>query len=472
MFQKFNQNSDFAIFTIVAGLLGLFVRILDSVNNNKQQYESEQQIKVVIDGVFNTLIALKNNRILAQDPDDRKYDAALEVFKNPHAEVRAIECAVFTITENKHLSNVVAEIEVYRRSGLMSYVGDIVKRHADEINKVCDEVREIRPDAADWLSYRLSGLAPTMREGLERNEGFIERILAWIDNDEDSIELLRPRDGEEIVTFAFELLVGREIPVLSIEFQGNMKLNQAVGRLNNARNRYRVALGARFSRIKALSRFFHLDEKLDEFELRDASVLLQHIHEELDRKSKALKAVKVTDKTKRQRHVQKTELKIAINLYKEILVAERRVNLRNEQLKKALQEWTKVSSKHDINFENDNGNKYLTIARRIIRLNNYEKVRFAKFMYPFFDNQPDPSFWPPEQIHKFLIGLVEILDELIFLGHAERQRAIESSSAANLGWLESGFSAVGKMTHGSAAISEVKNDLSRPAERMFRALVS
>jgi uncharacterized protein YhhL (DUF1145 family) len=473
-FAPWNIFMYFACFTMVVMGLEIGLRLIGGLMNKQKQKNTERQVKTVLGGVFSLISVLRNQRIAREEPELRKYDAALEVLKNAHAEVRAIETAVRTLTDDENIAKIAADIEVYRRAGMNIYVGDIVKQHENEILSACEKLREIRGDVADWLSYRLSGLAPSMRDGLERSDGFIERILAWIDNDDSNADLLRPRDFEELATFAFELMVGREIPLLWIEFQGNKKLNDAAAELNNARNRYRVALGARFSRIKALSRLFALDDKLDELELRDSSVLLSRVHDEMDIRAAQIKKLKAA-KTKHTAEIRslRAELRTAVDLYRELLLSEKRVKLRQDIMRKALNTWDKLSAKHDIDFGHDKKNgRYLTVVRRMIRLTSLEKARFSEFLYPYFEEESDPARWSEEHLEKALIAIVEILDELVFLGYAERQRAIESSPAANLGWVEAGFSSVAKANYGTAAIEEVRNDLSRAAERMFRVLLS
>jgi hypothetical protein len=62
--------------------------------------------------------------------------------------------------------------------------------------------------------------------------------------------------------------------------------------------------------------------------------------------------------------------------------------------------------------------------------------------------------------------------DYIYISQADRQRAIETSNAPNLSWIEPGYSASAKSVYGINAVAEVRENLIHTSERLFRALIT
>ncbi len=490
----------FAAYTLVYGLFSIGLRLFDTIVRNRSRRNAQHHINILMEHLPNLIKLAQDMRLSSLTEDERTQEAALIVLKNSHISIDSLEIAVFDLTGNPALSNAIKKIEIYRRAGLPTVVRDVVNEVYDEIHESVSKLREERPDIADWLEMRLLGNAPALEEGLKRSEGFIERILHWMETFND--DLLRSRDIEELFILVFELLCDREIPLLKIRYKGMNQISIAATRLDKARNTYRIAHAARFSRLKALERYLGDIEELD-IEIqpyqKDVSLLLADINKHMnalcDITNKLINGWSMSQGRKKTKiRVMLRHLTTALSLYKELMVAHRDVERHRQAMKAALERWDGLVDQNETNVLNPEDRKILnfesglTISERMIRLNDAEKITLArklsgtilKFFGAYGPILMDPTTEAiskrlnsaRDEIKKMVVETMEALEPLIFISKADTQRAIEYSNAPNFGGIEPGYSLFTKAAWGTAATQEVEDNLAVMSERLFRAMIS
>lgn len=494
----------FAGFTIVSGLLGIGLRILDNILKARRKRKDMDHYNTVMDFLPDLIKLSQNIRLYGLEFSERQEEASLNVLKNTHAEVDAIETAVFSLTGSAVLSDGIKKIEIFRRNGLPVIVRDTARDIFEEAHTNISQVRERRPDIADQLEVRLMGKAPTLEEGLKRSEGFLERLLAWMENFNE--ELLRPRDFEELFTLVLELICDREIPSLSIDYNGPNRISRTATALNRARDSYRIAHGARFSRLKSLERYFRdiedLEDQLQPAQ-KEATLVLDAINRQTgqlcDLINKLINELNSPwpdfERRKKITRLKKLTLylKTVLGLYQELVKAHDTVVRYRETLKKTLAKWEDVSAGYsnpfmplfDTLFRNC---RNLTITERMIKLTDPDKIKLSRRLSgilrnyfrsynilltnPQFEITADKHSIAKEEMQKLAVEMLHTLEEMIEISKPENQRAIEYSNAPNYESLEIGLSKNTKIGWAMAITGEVEDDLSFMAERLFRALIA
>ncbi|MFP3427276.1 hypothetical protein, partial [Pseudoalteromonas sp. SIMBA_162] len=92
--------------------------------------------------------------------------------------------------------------DVYRRVGLHARIRDMNSLNREWLEPQFNELAELAPEAIGLLRERFEGRAPDLHSGVPRDENFIERVLAAIEQDNDLLMTLQ--DVEEMLILAFE----------------------------------------------------------------------------------------------------------------------------------------------------------------------------------------------------------------------------------------------------------------------------
>ncbi|MBU2099504.1 MAG: hypothetical protein KKD00_12135, partial [Gammaproteobacteria bacterium] len=144
-----------------------------------------------------------------------------------------------------------ADIDNLRRAGLSSSIRDIQQGNDELIERYSHSLGELSPVAVDLLRLRYHGDIAKLRHGMPRAEHFIARVLAAIE--QDNLLLITMQDVESMLVLVFELINGREIPMLIFDYRGRWRLAAALDRMERKRSRYRIAQAAGSSRIRSLA---------------------------------------------------------------------------------------------------------------------------------------------------------------------------------------------------------------------------
>ncbi len=488
----------FASFTLVAGLLSIGLKIHEHLKKGSWQKKQESDIRESVACLPILIAAARDFHLSTLPEEDRKIDAAGYIIRNSHAEAAALRQAIFWLTDDIDFANLIVERDVANRYGTQNILNPPLASSArQELERAgLGELETRRPDIYHWLLRRVMGRRPTLQEGLPRSEGFIERLLAWTDAGND--EILRGRDLEELFTLAFELLCGREIPQLRFRYFGESKIAEVVERLEKYRNSYRVAMAARFSRLKALARFLEQRNYIEPSEnKRNAQEIYEDVCTGIDalcRDIQNLKEVKTARDRRKLLHKQHMLAEI-IKLFNELILADKRYRTQQDNYFKAEWRWKAVLRKHGAQqtenadeepsgtgkldrplFDKSFRPKGLTIVERQINLTDHEKALLSQKLAPLLHRHDVKAkgisgHLAHEPVKEIAVEILNILDPLIQIGDADIQRAIELSRAPNYNSIQSGFSAIAKAAWGKGLAGELLNDLQPVAERAYSKLV-
>ncbi len=485
-FPPFQLFIYFAAFTAIAGLLGFVLRVAEHVNKERRESRAGRLLVVAM-GILPRLI--QNSRELQLQHLSEEViaqEAALLILKNSHPQYAELREAFYVLTNNDEIATQLCRIRIYEEVGFFSRSQLIRQDIEPEIKKCLEALETERPDVAYWLERHYKGKPPSLKEGLPRNESFIERLLVWSETDTD--EYLRTRDIDELLTLVMELLCGREIPLLSTSYSGKNEIGIIAEQLHAARASYRVANAARFSRIKSIARYFQYEEDFHDSiptNFRDATKLLSLIEEQIDvlcediNKLKSVKASKTRESLRKLKR--KTELlQNVIGFYRELLTAHRRAEKREDNLRRLIQKWRSICQEIDgsigllsVDKRQTKRREGIVILQRMIRLNNHEKIRLVRQTYPLIKHMNDNIVsLNIDDYKKLVVELLTALDPLIYITSADTQRAIELSNAPNFISIHSSFSAEAKTLWATNYTRELETDMARMAERLFRALIT
>ncbi len=482
------------IYTLIAGIIGLIVRTYLNFNHNKKQKEAQRNLILLLDRLPELIISTRDLALAAYDPILRKQAAASSFLRSAAATPEAIELATFDLTQNKHLADMALQIETFRQAGMSSRVRDIVESNKAAINECCAQLKESAPEASILLKQRLNGHAPSLKEGVPRKEGFIERIILAAETDNRSLMSLR--DAEEILTLIFELLIGRKILMLSFRYRGRRSLTEAADALEAARNKYGIAIANFHSRLHNLINFLiecgalEISSVPEGLKLHE---LVQLTHIAINDICEGIKKLQNDHKARNKYStlvvlsIQTDILSTTLELYQSLRRTYRHIGRRQELLATQIARWANVSKKYNnaaTALRSGRGQGGLRIIEQKIHLDDKEKLELARSLAPHvYDFNIHPS-WRISSGHLFssektldintikeiAIEAVLALEEFIPLSNPSVRYAIESANAINLDGFRLELNAITKTEWGAAFIHEVPKDVTKAAEHLARVL--
>nr|WP_286009652.1 hypothetical protein [Salinicola sp. S1-1-2] len=484
----------FISFTVITGAAGIIANLLHHLTGGGRLARTSRRIERVIKTLPEFLLATRNLIVDSLEGDARRREAAAMLLRKQDLSPEGVELAALELLEDRESARLIGQIDVYRRVGLHARVSDLVEIYRDQIEPRFTELYDLSPQAITLLRERFEGHAPDPRYGVPRDEHFIERVMAAIENDNDLLMTLQ--DVEEMVILAFELISGREIPVLSFEYRGRWKLARAFDTLEEARARHRIAQATGLSRLKALNTYL-MEQAVTSSEEsvsgQRADALLAHSVAAIDELSERIHtlayAIQTGRSDDRQTLRQQAEvLTNAIKLYKSVSSAYEEVGRTHAHRLRMAERWETLSaglSDSTTRLRLGPGRRGLRIRESRIALDDEAKAVVCKHLGRYLENANIGSLRErlrqAERDTRLSVGVdsakrlaVEIflaLEPHVHLSKPAVQRAINSSNAADFGQLEPNLSAAAKAAMGSAMVREIETDLSRTAESLALALV-
>ncbi|WIX34529.1 hypothetical protein QO259_07735 [Salinicola sp. JS01] len=484
----------FISFTVITGIFGVLANLTHHLTRGRRVERTSQRIERVIKTLPELLLATRNLIVESLDGDARRREAAAMLLRKQDLSPAGVELAALELLDDPESARLIGQIEVYRRVGLHARISDLFTTYRERIEPQFGELFDLAPQAITLLRERFEGHAPDPRYGVARDENFIERVMAAIENDNDLLMTLQ--DVEEMVILAFELISGRQIPVLSFEYRGRWKLARAFDNLEEARARHRIAQATGLSRLKALNTY--LTERsatplAESVSGQRADALLAHSVAAIDdlsaRIDAQVRAIQNGRKEERQTLRDNAEvLTNAIKLYKSVSSAYESVGRSHAHRLRMAERWEALSanlSDSTTRLRLGPGRRGLRIRESKIALDDEAKAEVCKLLGRYMEKANIGTFRDrlrqAERDTQLSVGVdtakrvaVEIflaLEPHVQLSRPAVQRAINSSNAADFGQLEPNLSAAAKAAMGSAMVREIETDLSRTAESLALALV-
>ncbi|GHA89240.1 hypothetical protein [Modicisalibacter luteus] len=485
----------FISYTVITGAAGIIANLAHNLAGGRKAERTALKIERVISSLPELLLVTRNLIVESLEGDARRREAAAMLLRKQDLSPEGVELAAIELLDDRDSARVIAQIEIYRRVGLQARIRDLMGLYQDTLDPQFAELAEIAPDATILLRQRFEGQAPNIRHGVVRDDNFIERVLAAIEQDDELLMTLQ--DVEEMIVLAFELISGRRIPMLTFEYRGRWRLAQALDALENARARYRIAQATGLSRLKALTAY--LAEQSGTL-IEDAAtglraeILEQRAVQAIDALAEQTQhlahaiANGQIDRKGQLRH-KADQLANAIRLYRTAYNAYAQVGRDHAQVLKAAQRWENVTAgltDSKTRLRLGPGRRGLRIREHVIALDDAAKAEVCKHLAKYLgevDGDVDYLRNGSRIEHDRLLTMgidaakrlaIEIalaLEPHIQLSRPEVQRAINSTNAADFGQLELNLSAAAKAALGAAMVKEIDVDLSRPAESLALALV-
>ncbi|WP_262927270.1 hypothetical protein [Phytohalomonas tamaricis] len=485
----------FISYTVITGVAGILANIAHNLTKGRKYERTEAKISRVIETLPELILATRNLIVESLEGDARRREAAAMLLRKQDLSPEGVELAALELLDDSDSARIIAQIDVYRRVGLSSRIGDIIALHRETLEPQLNELAGIAPDAISLLRERFMGNAPDLHNGVPRDDNFIERILAAIEQDNELLMTLQ--DVEEMLILAFELISGREIPMLTFEYRGRWHLARALDNLEDARSRYRIAQATGLSRLKALT--VYLAEQSGTL-VEDAAaglraeVLLARSRQALDALAEQIQHLAQAlnaghDEYRLQLRNKADILTNAIRLFKTVQDAYDQVGRSHAVLLRMSERWERVAeglSDNATRLRIGPGRRGLRIKEATIALDDRAKAEVCKQLAPHMqairerrkanaqraDTGRDIALTVGVDTAKRLaIDIALALEPHVHLSRPEVQRAVNTSNAAYFGQLEPGLSAAAKAALGAVMVKEIDIDLSRTAESLALALV-
>ena len=473
----------FVAYTALAGIIGQGVRIFYRAIQGRRQQERYAALTTAIDVLPELVFAVRDLSLEPLAPEARRREAAWLLLRKGDPGPYAASMAVEDLTGSSRLALTVARMEGLRRAGLHRRVRDLLDEDASQIRLVLDELRETAPAMAATLRARLYQGPPTLKQGVAREEDFVERVLAAIGDDNESLMTLA--DVEEMFTLAFELINGRTIPMLVFDYRGRWELARATDNLEAARADFQVARVLGHNRLRALVAYLveqGADPELAEgVGSRRQVDLLATVRRVLTRLSRTLRSL-MTDVRQGRGSLEALAdraavLANALDLYQKMREAYRLQHRRAAALTRAGERWEAVAARAPeplTTLRTGRGETGLRMREETICLEDEQKLAVAGAVARSLrkaERDHRKGRLTTERVKQLAVEVALALEPYIRISRPAVQRAINSANAPFFGTLEPGLSAARKAALGAAIAQEVEKDMARAAERLAASLV-
>lgn len=481
----------FFSFTVFSGLVTFFAKVVYDMTRGHLAEQAQQDVTEVIDKLADLILAVRDLIVGSHEEEVRPREAALQLLRRIELTPDGVAFAAQELTGDSELAKILGRIETYRRAGLYSRVRDLNRQHRERIETALQWLNDASPEAASVLRERFQGEAPQLEKGVPRDEYFIERVLAAIE--EDNLLLMTLQDVEEMLILAFELINGREIPMLIFNYSGKWKLARAIDLLEEKRSRYRIAQASGSNRIRALAGFLVETDEATHEQLpygTSAHELIGGIEEIMDQISSDV--LELADQGQLGNLTELSSkadvLAKSLNLYKAARQGYQQLGRAHVSLLDASKNWNKIADRFSDEASQlrlGPGRRGLRIIERLVSLSDEQKVAVCQHLVEYlhgeqlekrgrrFFTRRDGRSRPLtlEGARQLAVEVALALEPYIYLSRPAVQRGLNATNAAYLGGLEPDMSAAEKAALGSAMVGEVQQDMSHAAERLAVALV-
>lgn len=491
----------FVTFTVLTGLIGLVVRIVQQSTVGVRRERAQQDVQRAIDRLGESILAARDLQVSSLEGDARAAESARQMLRRTGLSAGGMAVACRELGLDRPLTRALVNIDHYQRAGLFSRIRDINDAYGESFNAAYRRLQGVHPRAAEILRLRFLGQAPRMRTGMPRDSGMMERMSAA--QEAASPMLLTIGDVEDMLTTGFELLNGREIPILTFSYGGNQRLGrlgQALEDLERARNRYLVAQAASDNRIRALAaHLMEAGEMSADIQVESAAVevLLSRSYQAMQLlvgriDQLLLERGRSTDpRTEEQLRRAAETMGTALWFYRSARDALENLGEVHEELLHACDYWESLAKPEDGEPERlhvGSVHRGLRLSEHRVSLDEPAREAVAAHLLGFLGerateplhgeeaasrtaSRADPWALDGRAARQLAIEMAVALEPHIGLERPEIQRGLATSRASYLGDLQPGMSATEKQRLGEDMARNVENDLGRNAEQLALALV-
>ncbi|WP_445621787.1 hypothetical protein ACUN8C_08605 [Kushneria sp. Sum13] len=485
----------FISYALITGLAGIIANFAHHLTRGRKHERAAARVSQVLDTLPELVLITRNLIVESLEGDARRREAAAMLLRKHDLAPEGVQLAALELLDDEESARRIAQIDVYRRIGMQSRIRDLVALYRDHIDPRLNELADVAPEAISLLRDRFAGRAPDLHQGVARDENFIERVLAAIE--QDNALLMTLQDVEEMIILAFELLCGRRIPMLTFEYRGRWHLARALDALEQTRSRYRIQQATGLSRLKALT--VYLAEQSGTL-VEDAAAglraetLTARCRQAMDALAEQIEhlasGVQYGRSDLRPELRERAEiLTNALKLFRSVQENYGQIARSHATLIRHSQRWEAITEQMNdkaTHLQVGPGKRGLRIHENHIELTDGEKARVCRHLARYLNNTRADRERYHQQDHgpqetsasghiamakHLAIEIALALEPYIHLSRPEVQRAINATNAAYFGHLEPDLSAAAKTALGAAMVNEINDDLSRSAESLAIALV-
>ncbi len=486
----------FAIYTVIAGLLAIGLRIGYHVIRGHEVEAAEAALARVLGHVPDLIVQMRNRLLESYDAANRTVISAHYLLETPNASIEAVQLAVYDLTHSTRLAQTVRAIEVLRRTGLQVRISDMQDAVEDELANVLLILEQHSPRVSELVAQRFRGGAPTKAEGRARVEGFIERTLFAGENDDYSY--MGYGDVVEMLTLLFEMLAGREIPLFRLHYTGSTLFRDASVHVDRARYEYRRAVFMRNSRLRLLAETLNDSPEVQRVaavipSLSSIGEIVENVHRAIESLYTELSRCSIDRESPRAQKLEIVQLleqfKTVVRLYNQMYRANQQVERTYTSLQSAERSYSRSLKRNRSEFTlkivRPGGiGSGIRIIPRSIQLEPSERHAVARSLEQTFTLYlrriravaitASPSQMPQRLARACKQLGVEIaleLDRYLHLNRTHVQDAIESSPAPDLVSPDIGLATEQRIEWTKAAVREVKDSTADAVHRLARYLV-
>lgn len=485
----------FISFTVFSGLMAIAAKVFYDTTWGHASERAQRHVTEVTDKLANLILAVRNLTVDGLEEDVRVREAAIQLLQRVDLPPAGIAKATRQLTGDEELGQLLADIDSYRRAGLYSRIRDIHDQTSEQFEAVIARIQPIAPVAAEVLRLRYTGEIARLRDGMPRSEDFIAKVLAA--TEQDDMLLITMKDVEAMLILAFELICGREIPMLIFSYRGRWRLAAALDRMERKRSRYRIAQASSSSRIRSLASWLvevgvtdyeTVPEGMPSTQLVERVVeILDSMSEELAAQAEAMRAGKPVKPVSLRGAAD--VMATALRLYRKAYEASARIGDLHADFLEAADEWTRLLDRTlGVTSELQVGPRGsgVHILEKVVRLEDEERKEvcqhLAQYMRAeYLETQENKALFErrserenpltADSARRLAVEVGLALEPHVHLSYPEIQRGVGATLATYLGDLEPGMSATEKKLLGEAMATDVLDDTSQAAEQLALALV-
>lgn len=471
----------FGTYTAVTVIMTVVIRMFKTSAEKDAEEKTQRVLLRCNNHIFHLMANSRNQSMADMDEMQRRIYAATIVLQNPESSSSELEIAIYDLTGDADLSNAMSRIETFRHHGMMSRINDEYLKIEKIVNQHHEALSEVSPAAAEIFLFRMQGFAPEMQTGTTRSVGFLERSLHALEF--NNLDLLPFEDVSSIFAFAFEMLNGREIPVLHPEFKGHEDYMEAQDKLDRSRSLLKQAIAKRNSRLKALADLLSSEIESDivmptTFDSEELIVVVENLYS--DYKDHTSKAIEKNDKKelKRLQKVLRDSFKYQEKIERHQRRANRYLTIYNNIQKSYNKQWRKHGKSIELILGDDKGTPKNSIAIRenYITLDDEQKVSLAKKLINLHKHtlkdqrKTHYKFTNLEFSHndfkRLALEYILILDEMLGFSQPEEMFAIEFSNAPCIEHIDINAPSRTKVGMAIISIEELQQTRKKVAHRL------
>jgi len=469
---SYNLFIYFAGYTLITGITSLATSIFSASKNEKKKKTAMKNLNYTVDKIFDYIESCKDIQFKSISSQEQKYAMAYRILQNSYALPDAIAIAILDVSNSKALANIGKKMEIFRRANLRPRINELTECIQEERIALVDEFSVSHPRLAALIDNRLQGKSTSLKTGLPRTIGFLERIFSAAET--GRLAQMSIRDAEEFLTLIFELLNDRGIEVLRFQFSGKKPMADLTYKLERTRALCQLAKSNLNYRVQVLFAYL-VDNDIIQYEDEEgAQELIYSIFQAINTLAENL----MTPKESKELFNEQANIFLkSLSLYNSILSAQKKLIEKEKEYNKLFISWRKMTakSKKRTRLKHGRGKKGLRIIDYTLHLNDQEKIEFVNAIAPLlseFDNRIKKHPARKEVLLKKLIIFLAIkTNEFIDISDPINRIEIETSNATNLSSIEHNYSVKAKMGLATALTNEVCADHSKSSENLARVFV-